>query len=165
MGGWLATTTNPICPHAVNPDGARNVLQLLLAHVLEGKIELTRSVSPHPSRNTDPAGFGQGFEPRRDVHSIPEDVVVLDDHVALMKADTELDAFVRRRGRIPLGHARLHLGRAPQGIDHTAELDQQAIARCLDEPAVVRGDRRINQLGADSLQRLEGAAFVRADQS
>jgi hypothetical protein len=50
--------------NAVNPDGARDVLQLLLAHVLEGKIELASSVSPHACRNTNPAGFGQGFEPR-----------------------------------------------------------------------------------------------------
>ena len=34
-----------------------------------------------------------------------------------------------------------------------------------NQPAIVRGDRRINQLGADSPQRLEGAALVRADQA
>jgi len=37
--------------------------------------------------------------------------------------------------------------------------------RGLDQPAIVRGDRRINQLGPDRLQRLESAALVRADQS
>jgi len=39
------------------------------------------------------------------------------------------------------------------------------IARCLDEPAIVRGDRRVNQFSADCLQRLECAALVRFDQS
>jgi hypothetical protein len=33
-----------------------------------------------------------------------------------------------------------------------------------NQPAIVRGDRRINQLGADSLQRLESAAFICSDQ-
>jgi hypothetical protein len=68
-----------------------------------------------------------------------------------MKADAKVNALVRRHSRITLGHPSLHLGRAPQGIDHTAELDQQAITRRLDEPAVVRGDRRINQLGTEVL--------------
>jgi hypothetical protein len=57
-----------------------------------------------------------------------------------------------------LGHARLHHGRAPQRIHHTAELDEQTVTRCLDEPTIVRSDRRVNQLGPDGLERLEGAA-------
>ena len=59
----------------------------------------------------------------------------------------------------------LHLGRAPQGIDHTAKLDEQPVTRRLDEPAIVRGDRGINQLGPDRLQGLKSAALVRSDQS
>ena len=47
----------------------------------------------------------------------------------------------------------------------TAELDEQPGTRRLDEPAIVRGDCRINQLGPDGLQGLEGAALVHADQS
>jgi hypothetical protein len=30
----------------------------------------------------------------------------------------------------------LYLGRATQGIDHTAELDEQPVTRRLDEPAM-----------------------------
>jgi len=59
----------------------------------------------------------------------------------------------------------LYLGRATQGIDHTAELDEQPVTRRLDEPTIVRGDRRINKFGADDLQRLESAALIRSDQS
>jgi hypothetical protein len=33
--------------------------------------------------------------PRRDVYSVPEGIVVLDDHVALVKDDAELDTVVR----------------------------------------------------------------------
>ena len=68
-----------------------------------------------------------------------------------MKADAKVNALVRRRRRIALCHPSLHLGPTAQSIDHTAELDQQAITRRLDEPAVVRGDRRINQLGTEVL--------------
>jgi hypothetical protein len=45
------------------------------------------------------------------------------------------------------GHPRLHLGRTAQRIHHTAELDEQPIARGLNQPAIVRADRRIKQLG------------------
>jgi hypothetical protein len=50
-----------------------------------------------------------------------------------------------------LDYAGLHLGRAAQRIHHTTELDEQAIPRRLDEPAVMFGDLRIDQLGSDSI--------------
>jgi hypothetical protein len=77
-------------------------------------------------------------------------------------------AFASRivwRRQVPLGHPSLHLGRTAQRIDHTAELEEKPVTRRLDEPAIVRGDRRIKQLGPDRLQRLESAALVRPDQS
>jgi len=53
----------------------------------------------------------------------------------------------------------------PMRIHYAAELDKQAVAGCLDEAAVMRGDLWINQLGADRLERLESAALVSSDQS
>jgi len=88
------------------------------------------------------------------VHSIPKDVTVLDYCVPYINADAELDALVRGPRGIALDHASLHLGRTLQGIDHTAELDQKPVTRRLDQPAIVRGDRWINQLGPDSPQCL-----------
>ena len=119
----------------------------------------------HPCGNADTARFGKGFEPSCDIDAITEDVPFLDHYVAHVDANAELNALVRRHRCIALGHARLQLGRPPQGIDHTAELNQQAITRRLDQPAIVRGHGRVNQLGADRLERRESAALVRADQS
>jgi hypothetical protein len=82
-----------------------------------------------------------------------------------VKADAELDPLVDRRRCIALDHASLHLGRTLQRIHHTAKVDKQAITRRLDQPAIVRGDRRIEQLSSDRLQSLEGAALVCPDQS
>src|SRR5262249_32855508 len=94
------------------------------------------------------------------IDAIPENVAVLDHDVAHVNANAEFDAFVRWCHGITLGHASLHLGRATQGIDHTGELDEQAITRRLDKPTVVRSDCRIEQPAADGLQGLEGAALV-----
>ena len=83
----------------------------------------------HPCGNADTARFGKGFEPSCDIDAITEDVPFLDHYVAHVDANAELNALVRRHRCIALGHARLQLGRPPQGIDHTAELNQQAITR------------------------------------
>src|SRR6516225_187801 len=114
--------------------------------------------------DADPTGLGQRFQTGGDIDSIAEDVPVLDHDVAHVDANAELNVLIRWYRGIALAHASLHLGCAPQGADHTAELDEQAITRRLDEPSIVRGDRRVNQFGADCLQRLEGAALVRPDQ-
>src|SRR5215467_12124966 len=50
--------------------------------------------------------------------------------------------------------------RAMQSIHHAAELDEQAVSCRLDEPTVVRGDCRIEQLGPDRLEPCEGAALI-----
>jgi hypothetical protein len=52
-----------------------------------------------------------------------------------------------------------------QRIHHAAELDKEAVACRLNKPAIVRGDSRIEQLGPDGLQGVEGAALVCSDQS
>jgi hypothetical protein len=61
--------------------------------------------------------------------------------------------------------ASLYLGRAVQSIYHTAELDEKPIACRLDPLAVIRSDRRVNQLGPDRLERLESATLVHPSQS
>ena len=119
----------------------------------------------HPRGNADTAGLGKGFETCCDVDPVAEDVAVLDNNVSDVNTDTELDALVRRRRRTALGHLSLHRGRAVQSIHHTAELDQQPVTRRLDEPAVVRGDGRIKQLGPDGFEPRESVALVCPDQS
>jgi len=61
------------------------------------------------------------------VHSIAEDVAVLDHDVAHVDPNAELDALVRRHPGITLGHSSLHLARTAQGIDHAAKFDKQAV--------------------------------------
>jgi hypothetical protein len=56
-------------------------------------------------RRRDAARLGQAFEPARDVDTVAEDVTVLDDDVADVDADTELDAMVGGNGALPLAIA------------------------------------------------------------
>ena len=146
--------------HPEDPYWARNVLELLLAQVPEGDIELARGVLLYPRRHADPSRLCQTFEPSRDIHAIAEDVPVLNNDVALMDADAELDPIVGRNRLIAVGHTGLHLGRAAQRVHDTAELDQKPVACRLDEPAVTRGNGRIDQLRPDSPKPCENGVFI-----
>ena len=78
---------------AVGVHRSRDVLDLLLAHVLEGEAQLVAHLVAHHAADADAAGLGQGFQPRGDVDAIAEDVVAVDDDVAEIDADAELDAL------------------------------------------------------------------------
>ena len=62
-----------------------------------------------------------------------ENVVVLDDDIALVDADAKLDALVFRDGGVALGHAALHRGREGDRLDNAWKLYQHAVARGLDD--------------------------------
>src|SRR5271166_4905040 len=88
----------PVCS-----DRPRDIFERLLAHVCEGEVEAARRILPHAGRDADPAGLGQAFEPCRDIDAVAEDVAVLNDDVADIDADAELDAALRRQGGIAFG--------------------------------------------------------------
>ena len=126
--------------------------------ILEGEIELVAHLLVHRRAMTQmPPGSASAFEPRRDVDAVAEDVAVLDDDVADIDADAELDAPLRRHVGVALGHPALHLDGAAHRIDDAGELDQQAVAGGLDDAAAVLGDLRIDQLAA---MRLAARASV-----
>jgi hypothetical protein len=87
-----------------------------------------------------PAGIGQGLDPCGDVDAVTIEVVALDDHVAEIDADTQLDAVVRRDVRVPPGYRLLHLDRAAHRINDAREFDQHTVTGGLDDAAVVLGD-------------------------
>ena len=58
--------------------------------------------------------------------------IALLDHVAQMDADAELDATLRRKTRVALDHAILHLDCAANGIDDDLIGDSVNIAACLE---------------------------------
>src|SRR5262249_2362743 len=89
--------------HAIGSNPPRDVFELLLADVFEDEVELARGILLHPRRNADPARLGQGFETCRDIDPVAKDVSVLDDDVAHVDADAELDATVGRNTRIAFG--------------------------------------------------------------
>ena len=63
---------------------------------LEREVETPSHVLLNTGRHTDSTGIGQTLQPSRNVHSVPENVVILDNDIALVNADTKLDAIIAR---------------------------------------------------------------------
>ena len=120
---------------AKHPDRPLDVLQRLLAHVFEGKVEPIADVVAHRAGDGDAAGRGDAFQPRRHIHAVAENVVALDDDVADIDADAELNAAAFRNISVALAHLALDFGGAGNRIHHARELDQHAVAGQLDDAA------------------------------
>ena len=88
----LAARADGAVQHDVkDPDRLGDILELLLAPVLEGQIQLVADMLADRLRHGDAAGPGDAFEPRRDVDPVAEQVVALDDDIAEIDPDPELD--------------------------------------------------------------------------
>jgi hypothetical protein len=126
--------------HAVDPHRPCDVLDLLLAPILEDKGQPVANVVMNRIGDEHPAGIGQSFDLGGDVDAVDIEIAAFDDDIAEIDADAQFDAALRHNAGVPSGHRLLHRDRAAHRIDDASELHQQAIARGLDDAAVVLGD-------------------------
>src|SRR5262249_38663920 len=129
---------SPLDP--IHPNRSFDVLELLLARVLEVSIELATHLSVDIFRDADSGRFGGTFEPSGNIHTIPEYVGSFDYYITNMDADAKLDAFILRHRCITFDHAALDLNGTPRRVHGTCELNQDTVARPLDDSAAMLGD-------------------------
>ena len=115
-------------------------------------------------RNRDATRIGKSFEAGSDVDAITVNVSVLDDDVAEIDADSELNALCVRDAGIVLGHTLLHCHRAGDGFDNAGKLDKEAVSGGLDNATLVNGDLRIDQLAPVGSEPRECTLLVGAHQ-
>ena len=77
-----------------------------------------------------------------------------------MDADPKFDALVGRDLSVALDHRPLDFNGEVHRIDDAAELDDAAIAGALDDPAVVHGDDRVDQVAAERPEPGENPVLV-----
>jgi hypothetical protein len=77
-----------------------------------------------------------------------------------MDADPKFDALVRRDPSVALDHRPLDFNGAVHCVDDTPELDNCAVAGALDDPAVVHGDGRIDQVASERPQPRQNPVLV-----
>ena len=131
---------------AVDADRTRNVLDHLLAHVLETEAELIAYLVVDVARHKDATWFGKRLQPGRHINAVTVDVVIVADNVTDIDADAKFDTPVRRHINIALEHAALNFNGAAHSVDDADEFHQHAISGRLNDMAAVLGDFGINQI-------------------
>jgi hypothetical protein len=112
---------------------------------------------------TDRAGLGDAFQTRGNIDAVAHEVAVaLLNDIAEMNANPELDALLGQHAGVALDHSGLDFDRAAHGVDHAAELDDQAVAGALDDAAVMGGDGGFDQIAAQTPEPRQGAILVRS---
>ena len=150
--------------YVVDSNGKFDVLELLLADVLELQIETVADIVPHRLGNRDSSGLGHCFQARGDIDAIAVKVVVIDDHVAEVDADPKLDPPIFGNVVIAAAHFPLNLGGAVDGVHDAWELGEQTVAGQLDNSPLVSGDSRVEQFRPMRLEAGERGHLVSAHQ-
>jgi hypothetical protein len=113
----------------------------------------------------NPAWFALVFHAGRDVDAITEDVVFIENNVPDVNANPEFDPLILRQRRILLGHRRLSFNGTAYGIHRTGKLNQQAVARGLDDPAPVGGYSGVKEGLSDRLEPGQRAFLIATHQA
>ena len=147
----------------IDADRLGDVLQLRRPKIGSLEIEPRLHLAVGILRKADRAGPGDSFQPRGDIDAVAHEVpVALLDHIADVNADAEFNSPLGRHAGVALNEAVLQLDRAAHSIHHTAELDDRAVARALDDAAVMGGDRWIDEIASKSAKARKRSVLVRA---
>src|SRR6185369_2706039 len=104
--------------HGVHSHRPFDVLQRMLAYILEGEIEPIADLVPHHGGHRNAAWLGDALDPRRDIDAVAIDVTVLEDDVADIHPYAELDPPLFRHIGVPLAHLVLDFRCAGHRVHH-----------------------------------------------
>jgi hypothetical protein len=132
--------------------GTGDVLNLLFTAVLESKIELVAYLIAHDAANADAAGLSKSLKAGCDIDPVPEDIPAIDDDVAEIDPNAQLNPLGVGRSGIAHGHLALDINRTAHRVDDAGKLDEHPVTGGFDDPAAVLLDLGIGQFASDSLQ-------------
>jgi hypothetical protein len=75
-------------------------------------------------------------------------------------ANAEVDPLIRRDPSVALDHRFLDFKGRVHCVDDAPELDNRAVASALDNPAVVHGDGRIDQVASERPETRQNPVLV-----
>jgi len=117
-------------------------------------------------READPSGLGDPLQARGDIDAVAHQIAVgLLDHIAEMDADPKFDAVIRRDPSVAFDHRPLDFNGAVHCVDNTPELDNCAVPGALDDPAMMHGDGRIDQVASERPEPGENPVLIGSGQS
>jgi hypothetical protein len=147
--------------YGISADRLGDVLDAMAAKWAVVEIELVPHLIVDGVRNANRTGLGERFEPRGDVYAIAEDIVAIDDDVAEIDPNPQLETTLRRNGLIDRKCGALHLDGAAERVDHTRKIGQQAVARRADNPPSMSSDQGVDGM-AELAKRFVRSRFILA---
>ena len=132
-----------------------DVLDLTLAEVLIREVDLVADLVVNATRDADAAGLRDGLQPGRDIHSVAEDIVVLDHHIAEIEANAKGHAAILGQGLIETGDFVLDFDGAAHSLDSARKLGQDTVPGGADDAAVVTSHAGLDcrAIGGEGLKR------------
>ena len=170
MDGLLLGAAAAAIGRRAKPDDAidahrrTDILEALLAQLLEGGLELVADLVIGRAGDVDAAGIRGGFQARGDVDAVAIEIAALHHDVAEIDADAQHDAAVLRLPGGRRGHRLLDVDGALHGVHRAAELHHDAVAGHLEDAALVLGHQRRDDLLAARLERAQGPHLVQLHQ-
>jgi hypothetical protein len=116
-----------VVPHPVGPHWPGDVLNLVLAQILIRKGQSVAYLVAYYSRDANPTWFNEGLQARRQIHTVAENVVLLDYYVAQIDADAKLDAHRFGQLRLAIDHRALNRYAAANSFNNTRKFRQKAV--------------------------------------
>jgi hypothetical protein len=145
--------------HVVDVNRLADVLDGVIAEILELERQLLRDMLVNVGGNADAAGLGQGFQPGCQIDGIAIQAAAVDDDVADIDADAEQHLVAFRQVERLLGKGALDLGCGAHGLHRAAELGHDGIARRAEDPAAELCDDPLDH-GMTGAQRAVRALLV-----
>src|ERR671934_43463 len=123
------------------------------------------SLSRTSSRSdADPTWLRQSLQTRSDIDAVAVNILVVDDDVTDVETDAKLDTPFRRDLDVALGDLPLDVDRAAYRIDDAGKLDQDAIARGLDDAPAMLRDFWIDDRASVAFEGRQRAFFIQTHQ-
>src|SRR5215218_3216954 len=133
----------------------------MLAPILEGVGQVVADLLAHCPRDRDAASWGEGFEPRRNIHAVAIDVAVrIDNDVAEVDANAKDDPLVLEYPGVAVERGPLDLDRAGDRLHGARELDQGAVSGQLHNAPVMDLDEGLAEFASIGFEALKGACFI-----
>src|SRR6516225_7807112 len=122
---------------AIDPNWAVNILDPSISRVFEKKTRMPAQLFADGRCDRYPAGFGQPFEPGSNIDAVAVNVIFLDDNIARIDADAQLQLGVAG-GIIVGGQTALDIDGAIHRVDGAVELNEKSVALAADESTLVQ---------------------------
>src|SRR6516225_9676902 len=143
---------------AIDPNWAVNILDPSISRVFEKKTRMPAQLFADGRCDRYPTGFCQPFEPGSNIDAVAVNAIVLDDDIARIDADAQLQLAVAG-GIIVGGQTALDIDGAIHGVDGAVELNEEAVALAAEKSTLVQRDSWFDH-GFDAIGKPDVCAFL-----